>query len=81
VCAQCLATGDNWVHLRLCMTCGAVGCCDDSKNEHATAHFRETGHPIIRSLEPGEDWRYCYEDGMLIRDPIAPRAAGRAAHR
>ena len=61
-CEECLKTGDEWVHLRLCMTCGHVGCCDDSKNRHATKHFRATKHPIIRSLEPGESWYWCYAD-------------------
>src|SRR5205814_3003214 len=56
-CEECLATGDTWVHLRLCRACGHVGCCDNSKNRHATKHFRKTGHPIITSLEPGEGWR------------------------
>jgi len=61
-CEECLKTGDEWVHLRLCMACGHVGCCDDSKNKHATKHFRATKHPIIRSLEPGESWYWCYVD-------------------
>lgn len=61
-CLECLQMGDNWVHLRLCLTCGHVGCCDNSKNKHATKHFKETGHPIIKSFEPGEDWMWCYVD-------------------
>jgi len=61
-CEECLATGDTWVHLRLCRTCGHVGCCDNSKNKHATKHFKKTGHPIITSLEPGEGWSWCYVD-------------------
>ena len=65
-CEDCLRTGDAWVHLRLCLTCGHVGCCDDSKNRHATGHFRDTGHPIIRSGEPGEDWVWCYPDEALL---------------
>ncbi|HEX7897584.1 MAG TPA: UBP-type zinc finger domain-containing protein [Planctomycetota bacterium] len=65
-CEDCLKTGDAWVHLRLCLSCGHVGCCDDSKNRHATRHFRETGHPIIRSDEPGEDWVWCYPDEALL---------------
>ena len=67
-CKECLAMGDTWVHLRLCRTCGHVGCCDSSKNKHATMHFRTTGHPIMTSLEPGEDWSWCYLDevGMQI---------------
>jgi len=61
-----LAIGDPWVHLRLCLTCGHVGCCDDSKNKHATRHYHKTQHPIIQSLEPGEDWWWCYPDNMLM---------------
>ncbi|MEP6694623.1 MAG: UBP-type zinc finger domain-containing protein, partial [Chloroflexota bacterium] len=61
-CEECLKTGDTWVHLRLCLSCGHVGCCDDSKNKHATKHFHATKHPVIRSFEPGEAWRYCYVD-------------------
>jgi monovalent cation:H+ antiporter-2, CPA2 family len=63
-CEECLKTGDSWVHLRLCENCGHVGCCDDSKNKHASAHFRSTSHPVIRSFEPGESWRYCYIDDV-----------------
>ena len=59
-CEACLATGDTWVHLRMCLTCGHVGCCDASNNKHATKHFRASGHPVIRSYEPGEAWRWCY---------------------
>ncbi len=58
-CEECLAMGDSWVHLRLCVHCGHVGCCDSSKNKHATRHFRSTGHAVIQSLEPGEDWIWC----------------------
>jgi CPA2 family monovalent cation:H+ antiporter-2 len=65
-CGECLRTGDDWVHLRICMTCGHVGCCDDSKNKHATKHYHETSHPIIRSLEPGEDWAWCYPDEITL---------------
>ncbi|MGI5214445.1 cation:proton antiporter domain-containing protein [Plantactinospora sp. CA-290183] len=72
-CPQCLETGEDWVRLRMCLTCGAVGCCDDSANKHATGHFEETGHPLIRSIDPGEEWRYCYLDGALVREPIGPR--------
>lgn len=61
-CEECLASGDTWVHLRLCMTCGHVGCCDDSKNKHASKHFRATTHPIVRSFQPGEEWAWCYVD-------------------
>ncbi len=65
-CEECLKSGDEWVHLRLCMTCGHVGCCDSSKNKHATKHFRVTTHPIVRSLEPGEDWMWCYVDEVMM---------------
>ena len=69
-CEECLREGGVWMHLRICLTCGHVGCCDDSPNRHATAHQRETAHPLIHSLEPGEDWSFCYEDqvAMLIPD-------------
>ena len=65
-CEECLKIGDTWVHLRLCLTCGKVGCCDQSKNEHATKHFLPIGHPLIRSLEPGEDWVWCYVDELFM---------------
>ncbi|HXU33497.1 MAG TPA: cation:proton antiporter [Thermoanaerobaculia bacterium] len=65
-CEECLELGDTWTHLRLCMTCGHVGCCDSSKNRHATKHFHSTGHPIAKSIEPGEDWAWCYEDAMML---------------
>ena len=71
-CEECLALGDRWVHLRLCMTCGHVGCCDESKNRHATAHFHATAHPIIRSLEPGETWMWCYADELILYPPDNP---------
>jgi uncharacterized UBP type Zn finger protein len=69
-CTDCLAIGDSWVHLRLCMTCGHVGCCDSSKNKHASAHARQTDHPIVESFEPTEDWFWCYVDevGFLMVD-------------
>ncbi len=63
-CVECLRIGDAWIHLRLCETCGHVGCCDNSKNKHATRHFHATGHPVIKSFEPGEDWGYCYVDDI-----------------
>lgn len=63
-CEDCLKTGDEWVYLRLCLTCGHVGCCDNSKNKHATRHFHDTGHPVIASYEPGEKWLWCYTDEM-----------------
>ncbi|MGH8273868.1 MAG: ubiquitin carboxyl-terminal hydrolase 14 [Gammaproteobacteria bacterium] len=65
-CKECLKSGDDWVHLRLCLTCGHVGCCDSSKNKHATRHYHDTGHPIIRSFEPNEDWRWCYVDELMM---------------
>jgi uncharacterized UBP type Zn finger protein len=68
-CEDCLASGDPWLHLRICLTCGHVGCCDDSPNRHATAHATETGHPIIRSLQPGEEWSWCYRDELVMRLP------------
>ncbi|HZC72923.1 MAG TPA: Na+/H+ antiporter [Jatrophihabitans sp.] len=64
-CEECLRDGTRWVHLRLCLTCGHVGCCDSSPQKHAAAHFRETEHPVMRSIEPGEAWRWCYVDGLL----------------
>lgn len=64
-CEECLKMGDTWVHLRVCLTCGHVGCCDESKNKHATKHFHITGHPVIKSLEPGENWKYCYLDDLV----------------
>ncbi len=78
-CEDCLRMGDRWVHLRLCMSCGHVGCCDSSKNKHAIAHFRHSGHPIIRSFEPGEDWGWCYEDEVDL-DPTGWPVRGRVAH-
>lgn len=65
-CEDCLRIGDSWVHLRMCLICGHVGCCDNSKNKHATAHFNETGHPLIMSFEPDEDWMWCYVDKALM---------------
>jgi uncharacterized UBP type Zn finger protein len=61
-CEECLAIGSPWVHLRICLTCGHVGCCDSSPNRHARKHFHQTAHPIIQSFEPGEDWRWCFVD-------------------
>jgi uncharacterized UBP type Zn finger protein len=66
-CPQCLETGSSWVHLRMCQTCGQIGCCDNSPNRHATAHHAASGHPVIRSIEPGEDWSWCYEDELFFR--------------
>ena len=72
-CEDCLRLGrQDWVHLRVCQTCGHVGCCDSSPGRHATAHFHLVEHPIIRSYEPGEDWYYCYLDGIAFELPEAP---------
>ena len=65
-CKECLEIGSGWVHLRICLTCGHVGCCDDSPNRHATAHFHATLHPIITSGEAGETWAYCYPDSQFL---------------
>jgi len=65
-CEECLAMGDRWVHLRLCLSCGHVGCCDSSKNKHASKHYRHVKHPIVQSFEPGEDWRWCYADELYL---------------
>jgi CPA2 family monovalent cation:H+ antiporter-2 len=65
-CEDCLKIGDTWVHLRACMTCGGVRCCDSSKNRHATKHFQSTAHPIIRSYQPGEEWAWCYPDERML---------------
>jgi uncharacterized UBP type Zn finger protein len=71
-CRECLATSGTWVHLRMCQQCGHVGCCDQSPGRHATAHHRETGHPLIRSFEPGEDWFWCYEDDVGFELDVPP---------
>lgn len=68
-CVECLASGDTWVHLRLCRTCGHVGCCDDSKNRHARKHAAADKHPIITSFEPGEDWSWCFVDEVELDLP------------
>ena len=75
-CEDCLKTGDTWVHLRLCMACGHVGCCNDSVNRHASGHFQQSGHGVIQSFEPGEDWAYCYPDDQFLRavEPHLARA-------
>jgi len=69
-CEDCLREGSVWLHLRICLSCGHVGCCDNSPKRHATAHFHGSEHPLIRSLEPGEEWSWCYvdESAMLIGD-------------
>ena len=66
VCQECVRLGDTWVHLRMCSTCGHIGCCDSSKNRHATRHFQASGHPLIRSIQPGEDWVWCYLDEVVL---------------
>jgi monovalent cation/hydrogen antiporter len=69
-CAECNAEGtSSWAHLRMCLECGHVGCCDSSPNQHATGHFQLTGHPVMRSIEPGETWRWCYVDNELLNEP------------
>jgi uncharacterized UBP type Zn finger protein len=70
-CEECLQTGSRWVHLRLCLSCGHVGCCDSSPGKHATKHFHSSRHPLVRSFEPDEDWAWCYADGLLLEP--APR--------
>jgi hypothetical protein len=65
-CEECLKAGGTWVHLRECRQCGKIGCCDSSPNKHATAHFHEAGHPIVRSVEPGEEWNWCYIDEVAF---------------
>jgi uncharacterized UBP type Zn finger protein len=65
-CKECLELGDTWVHLRLCLSCGQVGCCDNSKNKHATKHYYATEHPLIMSFEPDEDWVWCYVDRTTV---------------
>src|SRR5437588_11940038 len=75
-CEECSKTGDTWVHLRMCLKCGHVGCCDSSKNKHATKHFHQTKHPLVRSIEPGESWVWCYIDeiipGELLQQGFSP---------
>ena len=64
-CEECLKTGDRWVHLRLCLSCGHVGCCDSSKNKHATKHYHRSKHPVIQSFQPDESWKWCYVDEIM----------------
>lgn len=72
-CLDCEASGGWWVHLRRCAQCGHVGCCDSSPSQHATAHFQETGHPVVQSYEPGEDWFWDYAQGKGVSGPdLAP---------
>jgi uncharacterized UBP type Zn finger protein len=68
VCEDCVKIGDSWVHLRMCLECGHVGCCDSSKNKHATKHFHSSTHPLIRSIEPGERWVWCYVDELAATE-------------
>ena len=74
-CEECLKIGSSWVHLRVCLSCGKVGCCDDSPNRHATAHYRETRHPLIASAEVGERWAYCYADDQFLSDDQSGRGS------
>jgi uncharacterized UBP type Zn finger protein len=74
-CEECLAMKATWVHLRLCLQCGHVGCCDDSPNKHATKHFHSTKHPIIRSFERGEDWGWCFVDEVFLEPAPKPLKA------
>jgi uncharacterized UBP type Zn finger protein len=66
-CEECLESGDQWVHLRICLTCGHVGCCDNSKNKHARHHYQSSGHPLIQSFERGEEWLWCYAEQSWMR--------------
>jgi uncharacterized UBP type Zn finger protein len=74
-CEECLKMHAGWVHLRMCLSCGHVGCCDDSPNTHATKHFHATKHPIIKSFQPGEDWGWCYVDEMFMEPAPHPKHA------
>jgi uncharacterized UBP type Zn finger protein len=65
-CEECMKNGDRWVHLRMCQMCGQISCCDSSPNRHASRHAHEQGHPIARSVEPGEDWSWCYVDELMF---------------
>ncbi|MFD2572874.1 UBP-type zinc finger domain-containing protein [Spirosoma soli] len=67
VCEECIKTGDSWVHLRTCQTCGTTLCCDSSPNKHATKHFRASNHPVVASAEPGERWVWCYADEQMAQ--------------
>jgi len=79
-CKECLESGDRWVHLRLCLTCGHVGCCDDSRNRHATRHFHASKHPVMKSFEPGESWAWCYLDEEMAEAVPAYPAESAAQH-
>ncbi len=74
-CNACVEMGDTWVHLRICLICGHVGCCDNSKNKHATGHYRSSGHPLLQSYQPGEAWRYCFLDERTLPDGQAIRTS------
>ncbi|WP_242342783.1 UBP-type zinc finger domain-containing protein [Anaeromyxobacter terrae] len=77
-CKECLEAGDTWVQLRLCMTCGHVGCCDSSRNKHATRHFQATKHPVVKAFEPGQDWAWCYvHEEMAEAIPAFPEESPR----
>jgi Zn-finger in ubiquitin-hydrolases and other protein len=82
-CEECVRIGAQWVHLRLCMTCGHAGCCESSAHRHATAHAKAANHPLVRSIEPGESWIWCYEDQAIVGDasgwPHERRHSGRSA--
>lgn len=74
-CVECLAIGQRWVHLRRCVTCGHIGCCDDSRGKHATFHFHQTTHPLVQSFEPEEEWYWCYVDEVIFElegEPPSP---------
>ncbi|MGW1725803.1 UBP-type zinc finger domain-containing protein [Streptomyces sp. NPDC002306] len=71
-CQECVADGGHWTHLRLCLDCGHLGCCDSSPGRHASAHYEETGHPVVRSAERREDWAWCYVDEVYLRPAGAP---------
>ena len=73
-CEECLKLGMQWVHLRMCQECGHVGCCDQSQGKHATKHFHQTKHPIMKSFQPGEDWSWCYVDELFIEPAVEPVA-------
>jgi len=73
-CEECLASGGRWVHLRLCLSCGHVGCCDNSPNKHATKHYHASHDPLIQSFEPGEDWGWCYVDEVFLEPAPLPAA-------
>jgi uncharacterized UBP type Zn finger protein len=72
-CEECLKANMQWVHLRLCLSCGHVGCCDSSPGKHASQHFRQTQHPVMRSFDPGEDWGWCFVDELMIEPAPKPK--------